>query len=102
MDKIFAIVGAPTEATMPGCSAYPNYGMVEGVNRWPARSRLRQASVTPSRGPGVGGHTIMASRAGVPLLVPRSASWHGPGHARTAAMHALHEGRQPAQPGSAG
>ncbi|KAL4442464.1 hypothetical protein ABPG77_005048 [Micractinium sp. CCAP 211/92] len=42
MDKIFAIVGAPTEATMPGCSAYPNYGMVEGVNRWPARSRLRQ------------------------------------------------------------
>lgn len=54
MDKIFAIVGAPTEATMPGCSAYPNYGMVEGVNRWPARSRLRQASFTPSGGRGAG------------------------------------------------
>lgn len=47
MDKIFAIVGAPTEATMPGCSKYQNYGMVEGVNRWPARSRLRQASAQP-------------------------------------------------------
>lgn len=43
IDKILQVVGQPTEATMPGCTSYPNYAVI-AVQRYPARSRLRQAS----------------------------------------------------------
>ena len=43
LDKIFSIVGQPTEATMPGCTKLPNYHTVP-VGKYPQHSKLRQAS----------------------------------------------------------
>lgn len=42
IEKIFAIMGQPTEANMPGCSKYENYHIINPQNpRYPPRSKLR-------------------------------------------------------------
>ncbi|PSC69315.1 cyclin-dependent kinase C-2-like isoform A [Micractinium conductrix] len=44
LDKILSVVGAPTEATMPGCTAYANYetSCTGNMSRnWPRASKLR-------------------------------------------------------------
>jgi hypothetical protein len=45
LEKIFSIMGQPTEQSMPGCTSYPNYQTACGggvAQRFPPVSKLRQ------------------------------------------------------------